>query len=87
MASLAPEVLRWEPMAALTPGLTGLEAYELIAQGISPFLAPKGRVLLEIGPDQADAVTAIFTRAGLLLEAVYKDMDGRDRVVGLQHSG
>lgn len=87
MAGLAPEVLRWEPMAALTPGLSGLEAYAVIAAGIKPFLSPKGRVLLEIGPTQAQAVADLFQPQGLTLVAVHPDMDGRDRVVELAQSG
>lgn len=87
MAGLEPEVLRWEPMAALSPGLTGLESYETIAAEISPFLNPAGRVLLEIGPSQADAVRGIFERQGLRFMNVHKDLDGRDRVVELQFPG
>lgn len=84
MAGLAPEVLRWEPMAALTPGLSGLEAYQVIAAGIVPFLAKGGRVLLEVGPTQAAAVAALFQAQGLTLEGIHPDMDGRDRVVELR---
>jgi len=87
MATLAPEVLRWEPMAALTPGLSGLEAYEDIAAGIGPFLTARGRILLEIGPTQAQLVSDMFVSRGLTLIAVHPDMDGRDRVVELQKAG
>jgi release factor glutamine methyltransferase len=86
MPGLAPEVLRWEPMSALTPGMTGLEAYHAIAEAIVDFLTPDGRVLLEIGPTQGQAVSAIFTTQGLTLIAVHPDLDGRDRVVELRLS-
>jgi release factor glutamine methyltransferase len=81
MATLAPEVLRWEPMAALTPGFTGLEAYEIIASGVSEFLTPDGRILLEIGPTQGADVSGLLQAAGFDIVAVHADMDGRDRVV------
>ncbi|MDQ7079942.1 MAG: peptide chain release factor N(5)-glutamine methyltransferase [Paracoccaceae bacterium] len=81
MPTLAPEVLRWEPMHALTPGPTGLEAYQLIAAGLAPFLEDGARILLEIGPTQGDDVAAIFTAAGFELVAIHDDMDGRNRVV------
>jgi len=84
MAGLAPEVLRWEPMSALTPGLSGLEAYRMIAAGIQPFLAPSGRVLLEVGPSQAAQVVQMFQVQGLDLVAIHKDFDGRERVVELR---
>lgn len=87
MAALEPEVTRWEPMSALCPGMSGLEAYQAIADGVAPFLAPHGRILLEIGPTQASAVTALFAEAGLAAAQVHRDMDGRDRVVELQHAG
>lgn len=87
MAGLAPEVSRWEPMAALTPGVSGLEAYAEIAAGISEYLTPKGKVLLEIGPTQAKDVVRLFESAGMELVAVQKDMDGRDRVIELQNRG
>ena len=81
MGGLEPEVTKWEPMSALCPGFTGLEAYEAIAGGIWEFLEPGGRVLLEIGPTQGQAVTHLFAAAGLSPVAVHKDLDGRDRVV------
>ena len=83
MAGLAPEVLRWEPMSALTPGLTGLEAYQMIAAGIQQFLAPAGRVLLEVGPSQSAAVSQMFQAKGLDFVGMHKDVDGRERVVEL----
>ena len=83
MAGLAPEVLRWEPMSALTPGLTGLEAYQMIAAGIQQFLAPAGRVLLEVGPSQSAAVSQMFQAKGLYFVGMHKDFDGRERVVEL----
>ncbi|MCB1369213.1 MAG: peptide chain release factor N(5)-glutamine methyltransferase [Rhodobacteraceae bacterium] len=84
MAGLAPEVLRWEPMMALTPGPGGLEAYRAIAAGILPYLTAGGCVLLETGPMQTAAVEEIFAGVGLDPVALHKDMDGRDRVVELR---
>ncbi len=84
MATLQPEVLKWEPMAALCAGPSGLEAYETIAEGIGPYLAPGGRVLLEVGPTQADAVSALFAKAGLVAQTIHPDLDGRARVVEMR---
>ncbi len=83
MAALAPEVRRWEPMSALLAGPVGLEAYNDIAVDIRRYLAPAGRLLLEVGPQQAAQVTAIFGAVGLQQRAVHLDMDGRERVVEL----
>ena len=80
MAGLSPEVRR-EPRMALTPGGDGLDACRAIAAGLPRHLAPGGRVLLEIGPTQGAAVSALLAGAGLERVRVRADMDGRDRVV------
>ncbi|MFN3145791.1 MAG: peptide chain release factor N(5)-glutamine methyltransferase [Paracoccaceae bacterium] len=84
MAGLAPEVRDWEPHLALTPGGDGLNAYRAIAAGALAHLAPGGRLMIEIGPTQAEAVCAIFRGAGLDAPAVHADLDGRDRVIAVR---
>lgn len=81
MAGLAPEVRDWEPRAALTPGGDGLDAYRVIAAGAGARLMPGGRLILEIGPTQAAAVSALLEAAGFPAPEVRSDLDGRDRVV------
>jgi release factor glutamine methyltransferase len=81
MASLAPEVRDWEPRMALTPGGDGLDAYRAIAAGARDHLLPGGRILLEIGPTQGAAVTALLTAQGLTDLRILPDFDRRDRVV------
>lgn len=81
MPALAPEVREWEPHMALTPGGDGLAAYRAIASGAAAHLAPNGRLLVEMGPTQGAAVSALFRAAGLDDVAVHPDMDGRPRVV------
>ena len=80
MATLTPEV-RHEPRMALTPGGDGLDAYRIIARGLSPHLAAGGRVALEIGPTQGSYVGRLLLDAGLRNVWVLPDMDGRDRVI------
>lgn len=84
MADLSPEVQRYEPHLALTPGGDGLDAYRAIAAGVAAHLAPAGRLLLEIGPTQAAAVVQLLAQAGLVQIRVLPDLDGRDRVVAAQ---
>ena len=83
MQALAPEVRDWEPHLALTSGGDGLEAYRRIAAGLTGALAPKGRVLLEIGYRQALDVSEIFTKAGFTQPEVLQDLAGHDRVIVL----
>jgi release factor glutamine methyltransferase len=87
LPALSPEVRNWEPRAALTPGGDGLAAYRAIAAGVPARLQPGGRLLLEIGPTQGAAVTALLARQGLTGLRVLPDLDGRDRVVCAQKPG
>lgn len=80
MPGLAPE-LRHEPRIALTPGGDGLGAYRAIAAGAPACLGPGGRLLVEIGPAQAEAVAALFRASGLDVTGIHPDLDGRMRVV------
>ena len=82
MAGLSPEVREHEPRMALTDESDGLAAYRAIAAGAAAHLAPGGRLLVEIGPTQGAAVSALFDLAGLSEVSVVQDLDGRDRVVG-----
>ncbi|MEY4981894.1 MAG: peptide chain release factor N(5)-glutamine methyltransferase [Pseudomonadota bacterium] len=81
MAALSPEVHDWEPHLALTPGGDGLDAYRAIARGAPARLMAGGRLIVEIGPAQGQAVAALFAQAGLEAVRVLPDLDGRDRVV------
>ncbi len=80
MSALAPE-LAFEPRQALTDGADGLSAYRTIAAGAPAHLAPGGRLMVEIGWRQGDAVAAMFRSAGLVDVQIRTDLDGRDRVV------
>ena len=84
MAALDPGVLEWEPHLALSPGGDGLDAYRAIAAGAPAHLAPAGRLMVEIGPRQGAAVTALFAAVGLQALRILPDFDGRDRVVCAQ---
>ena len=84
IAELEPEVLDHEPRIALTDGADGLAAYREIARGALGHLVSGGRILVEISPTQAQAVTNIFRSAGLTDIRVYPDLDGRDRVVAVR---
>lgn len=86
MATLAPEVLH-EPRMALTPGGDGLGAYRALAAGVRAHLEPAGRVLVEIGPTQAAAVSALFRAAGLIEVRILPDLDRRDRIVAARAPG
>ncbi|NNE51378.1 MAG: peptide chain release factor N(5)-glutamine methyltransferase [Sulfitobacter sp.] len=84
MQEVAPELRDHEPEMALTDGLDGLSAYRTIAAEAQGFLTAEGRVLVEIGWTQGDAVCAIFRDAGWGSVTLAHDLDGRPRVVCAQ---
>jgi release factor glutamine methyltransferase len=82
LATLAPDVRDHEPRLALDGGPDGLAFYRRIAAGVEPFLAPGGRILVEIGATQDEAVRAIFgERPDLEVGKTLKDAAGLPRVV------
>ena len=76
------EELSFEPEAALDGGDDGLDFYRAIIGSYGRYLTDGGIMLLEIGCDQAKAVTAISHANGFKCE-VYKDFGGNDRVAYL----
>lgn len=80
LATLAPE-LGHEPRMALTDEGDGLSAYRQIVPGASAHLVPGGRLLVEIGWTQAEAVRDLFEKAGFVDLIVIRDIEGRDRVL------
>ena len=84
IAGLPREVSAHDPLAALDGGADGLAAYRRIALRAREMLRPGGRILLETGADQADAVLQLLSEAGLTLEeghCLWRDLGGRPRVV------
>ncbi len=80
LAGLAAEV-RHDPRSALDGGADGLLAYRRLAALAPSLLAPGGRIIVEIGAEQADRVSEIFTLAGLTINDIIKDLSGHQRVV------
>lgn len=80
--SLAPEVRDHEPRLALDGDEDGLTFYRRIIGGAGDYLFSSGYLILEIGYDQAEAVTGLLKENGKYHEIeVVKDFSGNDRVV------
>lgn len=82
LAKLMPEILRFEPEAALDGGADGLTAYRAIISALPRLLGPGGRAVLELGAGQAISVARLAEQAGF---AVRKraDLAGIDRALAL----
>ena len=60
MDDLQPEVRDHEPTIALTDGDDGLSCYRKIIEGHDAFLKEGGRIVVEIGPTQAAALSGFM---------------------------
>jgi release factor glutamine methyltransferase len=82
-APLDPSVRDHEPHGALFAGPEGLEDYRALIPQLPGLLAPDGVAVLEIGHEQADAVSAIAQAAGFASE-LHRDLAGRPRALVLR---
>lgn len=79
--TLQPEVADFEPVAALDGHEDGLYFYRRIAENAPEYLKEKGRLFLEIGNDQGEAVAALLAESGFSDIRIKQDLAGNDRVV------
>ena len=78
---LPSEVADWEPVDALIPGPSGLEALEVICAEAPDWLAPGGWLVVEIGETQGRAAEDLADRSGLVDIEVCPDLAGRPRAL------
>ena len=77
--SLEVEVRQYDPIIALDGGADGLDFYKRIAQEAHKFLKPQGKIILEIGYQQKEAVCQIFLQQQYDLLDYCKDYGNNDR--------
>ncbi len=78
-------VKEYEPQLALQGGTDGLNYYRRIIQDAGVFLAGGGWLMLEVGYNQADAITNLMEHAGYLTDIrAVKDHLGHHRIVKAQ---
>jgi release factor glutamine methyltransferase len=78
---LPRDVLAHEPRRALDGGPRGTLVLERAAGASTRWLRPGGSVLLELGGEQADELSATMADAGLTLIRVHRDEEGGDRAI------
>jgi release factor glutamine methyltransferase len=81
MGGLSPDVLNWEPRIALTPEGDGLGAYRELISGAPKLMNANAYIVLEIGFDQAVAVSDLLFAQGFTNVKTINDINGKDRVV------
>jgi release factor glutamine methyltransferase len=85
LESLEPEILRYEPRAALDGGPDGLDAYRRISSRLAAHLSLQGLAFFELGKGQRDSVEAILAQEGFIAQGTVCDLAGIPRclVAGL----
>lgn len=78
--TLQDEVMQ-EPIMALDGGMDGLDFYRRIASEAVDYLNPGGALMVEIGFDQGEKVSRLFSMAGFASVQVHKDLYGQNRIV------
>lgn len=79
---LEPEIHRFEPRVAVTPGTVGSELILRLVTQLGTRLAPGGIAVLEIDPEQAEEVALAARRlVGLAEVEVLEDLSGAARAV------
>jgi len=81
IATLQPEVRDFDPRGALDGGADGLDFYRKLAAEAKTFLKPDGKIMLEFGDGQANAVKKIFENKKWVVEAVQDDYSQRARIL------
>ena len=79
-SDVGPGVKEYEPDEALFAGKEGLDAYRELAPQLPQLLNKNGLAAVEIGFDQAGAVTALLERDGLKASPA-NDLAGRPRAI------
>jgi len=77
----ALESLEAEPMVALLGGADGLDHYRKLASDCKAIIRPGGRLLLEHGIDQQQAIADILTQCGWQGVQCHNDYSGNPRAV------
>lgn len=79
--TLSKTVKNFDPLISLDGGQDGLKCYKEIAQDINRVINKNGRVILEIGYNQAHDVIKIFESKELKLLKIYNDINGLNRIL------
>jgi release factor glutamine methyltransferase len=81
-ATLAPEIVEWEPHEALFAGPDGLSVLHSIVSGAPSVLGEGGLLALEVGLGQAEIVATLARRSGAYADvSIHRDLAGKERIV------
>ncbi|MET0411555.1 MAG: peptide chain release factor N(5)-glutamine methyltransferase [Polyangiaceae bacterium] len=81
IATLAPDIQKFEPRGALAGGADGLDLLRRLIDAAPKHLTPGGVLALEIGAGQAPDIERALARAGYIELQRERDYDGIERIV------
>jgi release factor glutamine methyltransferase len=84
IASLPPEVSRFEPRLALDGGPDGMTVARRIIAGAPSTLRPGGWLMMEMDPEQAGALASLMAAEGFTGIRARHDLAGRERYIAGQ---
>ena len=79
--NLPESVKKYDPPLSLDGGYDGLQSYINIARNAQNLISKNGKILVEIGFDQASKIEKIFYNEGFNLEKKIKDYNDLDRIL------
>jgi release factor glutamine methyltransferase len=85
--TLQIEVRDFDPRMALDGGKDGLDFYRRLAQETGERLRPDGRVMVEHGDGQAEAVSNLFKEQKWIVESRRSDYSDQLRILTVQRHG
>ena len=71
----------FDPRGALDGGTDGLDFYRRLATEAGAFLKPGGKIMIEFGDGQTQAISAIFEAKQWTVESVHQDYTKRERML------
>jgi len=81
IAQMSKETVDYEPDLALYADNNGLSSYQAIIQNARDFLNVNGKLILEIGYSQKEAISDLLKFSGFKKIEVKSDLAGLDRVI------
>jgi len=85
-AHLSPDVADYEPHGALFAGADGMDDYHILMPQWGDLLSAEGQIFLEIGHNQAAAVSQLARKFVYSIE-IKKDLSGHDRMALIGMAG
>jgi len=79
VGTVEDQVADWEPHGALFSGADGLDDITHILEDAASWLKPRGSIIIELAPQQAEIVAAMARNAGFSHVAIGRDLADRQR--------